>query len=256
MSELIFHHSPLSHHALANTGPLSIPHGALKHSFPKAFALVLPSSCPILHLVGLSPNSHLGSGVTFLERLPLTVYLIKSQLPALVTLPCLVLWLALMIYLSVNLRVALGMWAGQGMGPVLTCTVPVASTVLDTQWTRDNICGMDERMNAWTEQCLSDQRLVVRHTFYYCRSYKIKRDTLCMLLCTKAKELQFCHLDSALVPGFFSCSFSGSGHPISHDAVARVEEWYSRWYLTKIPQAETLFPHMLATSVLWKTLFI
>lgn len=71
------------------------------------------------------------------------------------------------------------------MGPGLTCTVPVARTVLSPQWTRDTICGMDERMIAWIEQCISDQRPVGRGTLHYCRNCTIKRDTWCVLLCTK-----------------------------------------------------------------------
>lgn len=51
-SELICHHSPLSHHTLANTSLLRVPAGPLEHSCLKAFALVFPCPDSTLHLVG------------------------------------------------------------------------------------------------------------------------------------------------------------------------------------------------------------
>lgn len=31
----------------------------------------------------------------------------------------------------------------------------------------------------------------------------------------RTRELQFCHFDSAVLPGFFSCLFPGAAHPVS-----------------------------------------
>lgn len=139
------------------------------------------------------------------------------------------------------------------MGPGLTCTVAVActdtvpdlcstlySTVLSTQWTLDNICGMDERMIAWIEQCISDQRLVGRGTFYYCRNCTIKRDTWCLLLCTKDEGTPVLSLRQCCATWLLFLLVPWCCSPCLRDYAARAKEWYIRWCLTS---RDPLYPH-------------
>lgn len=117
-------------------------------------------------------NSYLNSGVTSLERSPLTSYLNRVASPALAMLPCLVLWPALK---SVCLFTCF--WQ-----PYPTeCELGNGWDLAWSAWHQwlaqswhtvdpDSICGMD----AWTEQCTCDKTLVLGSTFHCCRKYTTK----------------------------------------------------------------------------------